>query len=93
MIVGIILVVFVMLTALIVFTRWVVHSEVRNLTQALHREVMGLSAKLELIVGRRWTDAKLDEAFNDLRTIAKSHSDSIDEIRRDHIRNHGGGQR
>ena len=76
------------LTALIVFTRWVVHTEVKVLTAAMHKDITAIGARLDVLVGRHWTDDRLKDEFATIRSVLNAQAEALAEIRREHYVNH-----
>jgi hypothetical protein len=77
-----IVITFICLAALTVLVRFLVHSEVRSLTVALHEEVTRIGARLDMLIGRKWTDDRLDRQFDDLRSALNLHDGELREAHR-----------
>lgn len=83
---GVAVLAFIVLLAvvgLILFTKWVVHIEFSNLTNALHKDIgnrlSDINAKLELIARTEWSDIALGRKFADVDTVTRSNMDRLSE--------------
>jgi hypothetical protein len=74
---GIVILGFVCLAALIYFTRWVVHTDFTNLATALvdgfRKDIGEITARLDGLAGKYWTDARITDAISNLRSIIAAH--------------------
>lgn len=80
---------FAALAAVIVFIRWIAHTEVARLTAALHSEMAAIAARIDQLIRRKWTDDALSEKFANIGTVLNSHEDALDDILDEHRRFHG----
>jgi hypothetical protein len=82
---------FITIASLLIVVRFIAHSEFNRLAAALHQEVVTLGAKLDALIGREWTDERLNRKFADLESVIGSHEDDLAKIRREFIRHPASG--